>query len=183
MAYCIKAQRVRLRTVGIADVDCIYRYGRHRELPRWTTHPRPYQRQNALGLVKMSQRCARKKTPDMIVLGIEYKATGEIIGAISLHQINYQHKNAEIGCWMGKPFQGQGLTTEAMRAFLKYAFTTLKLKRVAAQVVVGNIASQKLVKRCGFTREGCLRSNFLQRKRWRTSYLYSILREEFKAAP
>jgi [ribosomal protein S5]-alanine N-acetyltransferase len=181
MAYCIEASRVRLRTVGKADADSIYRYGRYRDMPRYTLHPRPYQRENALELVKMSQRSARTKKPNMIVLGIEYKATGEIVGAISLHQIDYRHRNAEIGCWMGKPYQGRGLVTEAMQAYLQYAFTALKVKRVAALVDIDNIASQRLVKRCGFTREGCLRSNFLQRKRWRTSYLYSILREEFRA--
>jgi len=180
MAYCIEAQRVNLRTAGKADTDSIYRYARDREIGRWTLLPRPYRRKHALAFVRASKICARKKKPHEILLGIEHKAMGEIIGGIGLHNINYLHKNAEIGCWIGVPFQRQGLVTEAMQAALKYAFTTLKLKRVYAQVFAGNIASQKLVKRCGFTQEGCLRASFFQHNRWRTSYLYSMLREEFK---
>lgn len=181
MIYLIKARRVNLRTMRKADAESIRRYIRDREIRRWTLIPQPYTLDHAHAFIKISQGRARKKKPDMILLGIEHKETGEIIGGIGLHRVDYENKNAEIGCWIGKPFRGQGLVTEAMRAVLKYAFTVLKLKRVQAQVFVGNVASMKMVRRCGFTREGCLRSNFLQRGKWRTSYIYSILREEFKA--
>ncbi|NMC44974.1 MAG: GNAT family N-acetyltransferase [candidate division Zixibacteria bacterium] len=180
MAYLIKAGRVNLRTVRKADAESMYRYLQDGEIGRWTLIPRPYRRKDAQAFIEVAQRQARKKKPNMILLGIEYPETGEIIGGIGLHQINYQHKNAEIGCWIGKPFRGQGLVTEAMKALMQYAFKTMKLKRVSAQVFVGNVASMKMVRRCGFTREGCLRSNFLQRGEWRTSYIYSILSEELK---
>lgn len=181
MACLIEARRVNLRTVKKADAESIYHYIRDREIVRWTLIPQPYKRRQAYAFVRVSQRYARRKKPTMILLGIEYRETGEIIGGIGLHRIDYENKNAEIGCWIGKPFRGRGLMTEAMRAAMKYAFTALKLKRITAQVFVGNVASMKMVGRCGFKREGCLRSNFLQRKRWRTSYIYSILREEFNS--
>jgi RimJ/RimL family protein N-acetyltransferase len=180
MTDVIETRRLILRTAQTADIDSIRHYARDPEIARWTLLPRPYRRADAINFINLSKRSTRKKKPREILLAIEYKATDGTIGAIGLHQINYLHRNAEIGCWLGRPFRGRGLMQEAMQALLKHAFTTLKLKRVSAQVFVGNVASMRMVRRCGFTREGCLRANLLQRNRWRTSYIYSILREEFQ---
>lgn len=144
--------------------------------------PYPYKIEDAYAFVRLSRNAAKWKKLPCILLGIELKEEDAIVGGIGINRINRRMKSAEIGCWIGKPYRGQGLMTEAMVAVLRYAFSTLGLKRVYAHVFVENKASRKLVERCGFTREGCLRASHLHRRRWRTTYLYSILREEYPRA-
>jgi RimJ/RimL family protein N-acetyltransferase len=180
MAYLIKSKRVNLRTLRESDADSITRYAGDRSVSAGTFVPHPYKTDDALAFIRFTRKLARRKQQTSIGLGIEYNETGEIIGGIGIHRINYAMRNAEVGYWIGKPYRGTGLMVEAMQAMLRFAFGDLKLKRVYAQVFVENIASQKLVEKCGFTLEGRLRSTHWHHKRWRTCYMYSILREEFR---
>jgi RimJ/RimL family protein N-acetyltransferase len=45
---------------------------------------------------------------------------------------------------------------------------------------VRNLASQKVLEKAGFKREGILRKSAFERGEWRDFYVYSILREEWK---
>jgi len=47
--------------------------------------------------------------------------------------------------------------------------------------MVGNKASQRVLEKVGFKKEGTLRKNFFMRGEWRDALVYSILREEWKA--
>ncbi len=180
MVYFIKSKHVNLRTLRESDVESLTRYAKDRAVSRGTFIPHPFKPTDAMATIRRSQNFARRKEQLTITLGIEYKQTGEIIGGIGLHQINYRMKNVEVGCWIGKPFRGTGLMVEAMQAVLRYAFNELKLKRVHAHIYVENIASQKMVEKCGFVREAHVRCGHLHHKRWKDSYLYSILKEDLR---
>ncbi|HVP06414.1 MAG TPA: GNAT family N-acetyltransferase [Candidatus Acidoferrum sp.] len=180
MRYLIKSKNLNLRTLRESDAKSLAKYAKDRAVSRGTFIPHPFKLSDATTIIRRSRNLARRKEQKTIVLGIEYKQTGEIIGGVGLHQINYRMKNTEVGCWIGKPFRGTGLMVEAMYAVLRYAFNELKLKRVHAHIYVENIASQKMVEKCGFVREARVRCGHLHHKRWKNSYLYSILREDLR---
>ncbi|HVP06415.1 MAG TPA: GNAT family N-acetyltransferase [Candidatus Acidoferrum sp.] len=180
MPLLIKAKRVNLRTLRHSDAESLCRYIRDPENGRWLLIPWPYQLSDAHVFIKNSRKWAHQKSPTNIGCGIVLKETGEVIGGIGMHKIDRRMKNAEIGCWIGKPYRGTGLMVEAMKAMLKYAFDELKLKRVYAHIFVENVASRKMVEKCGFVREGRLRASHLHHRHWRDSYLYSILKEDFR---
>ena len=79
-------------------------------------------------------------------------------GVISLipQQDVYRH-SAELGYWLGEPYWGQGITTAATRLVCQYAFDELQLTRIFASVFQGNIASARVLEKCGFFHEGTLR--------------------------
>lgn len=79
-------------------------------------------------------------------------------GVISLipQQDVYRH-SAELGYWLGEPYWGQGITTAATRLVCQYAFDELQLTRIFASVFQGNIASTRVLEKCGFFHEGTLR--------------------------
>jgi len=52
--------------------------------------------------------------------------------------------------------------------------------RIQATTDVRNAASQKVLEKVGFKKEGTIRKCFFMRGEWRDAYLYSILREEWK---
>jgi len=60
----------------------------------------------------------------------------------------------EVGFRLKKKFWGNGYSTEAGKALLKYGFETLGLKRIAAIVRPDNLASQAVIKKIGLREEG-----------------------------
>ena len=72
---------------------------------------------------------------------------------------NVDHKSrcAEIDYWLGKNYWRRGLATEAMRLVLKFGFKKLKLHRIHAHTFEKNIASRKVLEKCGFKIEGIMR--------------------------
>lgn len=90
------------------------------------------------------------------------KEDGRVIGAIGL-SMNGDSKLAEaedaceLGYWIGKPFWGQGLVTEAAEALLCRAFTELGMQRVWCGYYEGNEKSKRVQEKLGFRHEKTLR--------------------------
>jgi RimJ/RimL family protein N-acetyltransferase len=61
-----------------------------------------------------------------------------------------------------------------------YLFLSKEIVRIQAQTDVGNTASQKVLEKAGFKKEGIVRKLIFVRGEWRDFCLYSILREEWK---
>ena len=57
---------------------------------------------------------------------------------------------AEIGYWLGEDFWGKGYVTEATLRVLQYAFDELHLTQLWASAYKENIASQRVLEKCGF---------------------------------
>ena len=85
----------------------------------------------------------------------------EVIGTVTLASLDGVNKRAEIGFMLDRALWRRGYMSEALRALLDYAFGTLGLERMEADVDPRNEASLGLLERLGFVREGYLR------ERWR----------------
>jgi RimJ/RimL family protein N-acetyltransferase len=83
--------------------------------------------------------------------------TGEVIGGGTLHHLDSERKIVEIGYFVLPHARGRGVATAIARMLAEHAFS-LGIARVAAYVNVGNTASERVVERAGFTREGVVRS-------------------------
>ena len=88
--------------------------------------------------------------------------SGVIQGGANLHHFDWERGQCEIGYWLFEHARGKGIATRAARFLADYGFS-LGLERIEARVVVGNVASARVLERAGFTREGVLRSMPLRR--------------------
>jgi ribosomal-protein-alanine N-acetyltransferase len=112
------------------------------------------------------------------------RASKAIIGAINLSQIfRGGFQSAYLGYYVGAPYAGRGYMGEALQLMLKYAFSTLKLHRLEANIQPGNVASISLVKRAGFVREGYSRRYLKVCGRWRDHERWAIIAEKWKSKP
>ena len=68
-----------------------------------------------------------------------------LIGKISLHQGEWDNR----GYWLGLPWQGQGLMTEAVAAVNDYWFDVLGFKVLRAPKAVANVASRRISEKTG----------------------------------
>jgi len=97
-------------------------------------------------------------------------------GWVTLVIANWEHGLAEIGYALSTPFQRRGLMAPALRQLLDELFATTPLSRIEARCSIENVASQDVLERCGFRREGYLRGYFVLAGRRVDNYLYAILR-------
>ena len=83
-------------------------------------------------------------------LGIERQADLALVGTCTLFQFHAASRRAEIGYALGRPYWGSGYMHEALQALLGYAFQTLDLNRLEADIDPRNLASAKTLERLGF---------------------------------
>ena len=86
----------------------------------------------------------------------------------------------EISCVLTSEERGKGYGTEATRLLVDYLFLTRSLIRIQAHTDARNMASQKVLQKLGFKKEGIIRKSVFSRGEWRDRALFSILREEWK---
>jgi RimJ/RimL family protein N-acetyltransferase len=107
------------------------------------------------------------------------KKDGTRIGEIR-HFLDLPHHLMELACWLVPSERKKGYATEATQLMVDYLFLSKELARIQAIVDVKNIASQRVLEKVGFQRGGTVRDGYFNRGEWRSEYLYSILRREWK---
>jgi RimJ/RimL family protein N-acetyltransferase len=74
----------------------------------------------------------------------------------------------------------KGYGSEAIEIIVDYLFLTKNIVRIQAETHPENIASQKVLEKAGFKKEGIIRKSFFSRGVWRDTAMFSIIREEWK---
>lgn len=90
---------------------------------------------------------------------------------------------ASLGYWLGRPHTGQGYMIEAVRAAALFVFDELKLHRLEAACLTGNLASIAVLRRCGFAEEGLARQYLKIDGRWQDHLLFALLTDDPRDAP
>jgi len=112
---------------------------------------------------ELAVRCARSESRwlagEVADLTIRETATGALAGGIGLFQVEPLTSQAMIGYDLLPEYRGRGYATRAVRLIARWAFTYTGLARLIAGTAPENVASQRVLERAGFRREG------LQRRR------------------
>lgn len=77
--------------------------------------------------------------------------------------------------------RGRGIGTRAQRELVRYLFAHTPVVRIEADTETANTAEQRALEKCGFTREGVLRSAVFRDGRWRDVVRFSVLRDDVTA--
>ncbi len=108
---------------------------------------------------------------------------GQIVGGLTLSNVRRQPAQAgTLGYWVGEPYAMQGYMTEALGVLREHAFADLDLSRLEAACLPDNVASRRLLERCGFRYEGVAEAYLQIDGRWRDHVLYAALRPDRRAA-
>jgi RimJ/RimL family protein N-acetyltransferase len=105
-------------------------------------------------------------------------AEGVVIGGVGLHHRTPLLPIAEIGYWLRTDRAGRGYGTEAADAVIDFAFEALERDRIELRAGVGNVASNRVAEKLGFTREGLLRHGGKGSAGPYDSHLYGLLRSD-----
>ena len=111
-------------------------------------------------------------------IGIRFR--GEMAGQIDFNYFDWTNRKTEIGYWLGKSFQGNGLVTKSCRVLIEYAFDELKLNRIEMRCGVENKKSRKIPEKLGFKNEGISRQTAWLHDRFVDYVIYAMLADEWK---
>ncbi len=111
----------------------------------------------------------------MLILSNDDLVVGELL---YFKGLDYQ-SGYEVGYELFSPeHSGKGYMSEALLLFCAYMFSIRPINRIQVNLMEGNIPSQKVVEKCGFTYEGTMRSATFNQGEYHNLKLYSLLREE-----
>ncbi|MEN8153922.1 MAG: GNAT family protein [Acidobacteriota bacterium] len=134
--------------------------------------PSPYSENDAEVFILLCQA----EDPQVAFI-IEYR--GEPAGCISLViQKDIYKKSAEIGYWIGEPFWGKGIATEAVKLVVEYGFDHLELVRIFTGVFDFNKASQKVLEKAGFYLECISKKSVYKSGRILDEYKYAKIKDK-----
>lgn len=109
--------------------------------------------------------------------GISLKGSAGIIGTVGFNNFTKQHR-ANVGYDLQADFWNAGIATEALKEVIKFGFNQLDINRIEAEVMQGNIFSEKLLTKLGFKNEGILRQWMYWNEKHFDMTMYSLLKSD-----
>lgn len=177
----LETDRLLLRPITPADATAVFLYASNPAVTRFTlfeTHQTIDDSRWFCADYTRSRYASREPDPFGVVLKSD--PLGTVVGSVGAHWASQPNLTMEFGYSIAEPFWGRGLIAEAARAVIGYVFEEYATERLQARVFVGNDASERVLQKLGFVREGVLRSLVLRRGRWWDIVMYSLLRAEWE---
>lgn len=102
------------------------------------------------------------------------------VGGISLHVgHDIERFSAELGYWLGEPFWGRGIVSDAVVAMTELGFGELALARIFAVPFAHNVASHRVLEKAGYQLEGILRASAVKDGELLDQHLYARVNPDF----
>lgn len=109
----------------------------------------------------------------LLRLAIILRESGQLVGTIGFHTVQPQNRSAELAYDLSPQVWGQGIASRMCLFFTEWGHRSADLVRVQASVLVSNERSIRVLGRCGFEREGLLRSYRMVRGHPGNFYMYA----------
>ena len=173
-----KTGRILIRPLRLSDAESIHRNVDDEAVSKWTLYiPHPYPPDGAEKFIRRTKyNRLRKKAFTFGIVPIE---SNHAVGVVDLTDVNRSDQKAELGYWLGRDYWGRGIMTEAVGLILNFGFNQLNLHRISADVFEPNLASQKVLEKSGFVREGLAREARFKEDHWYNMVCYGLLSRDF----
>lgn len=145
------SQRLVLRAPHEEDIDALAHLANNAAVATMVSRmPHPYTAKDAADFVRRTKAGEIGKC----VYAITKVGNGAFLGCCALEPQTDDEDTLEIGYWLGEPHWNQGYATEAAHALIDMAFRTRDIARIDARCRVTNIASRRVIQKCGFQFQG-----------------------------
>jgi ribosomal-protein-alanine N-acetyltransferase len=170
----IDGSGVRLRPFQDRDAESLCRIINEDQVRQaMVTITYPFSEADAMKFIEESNTSHQKR------FAVLQQGKNDLLGCVSLLEIDRTHLQAELSFFMSERASGKGLMTEAGKILIKYAFTSLALNRIYAFHLVDNIGSAKVLEKLGLIPEGTLRERVKKNGQFYDVRLLSLLKREF----
>ena len=179
----LQTKRLKLRELKESDTNDLAKLLDNINITKYlAVVSHPYDRKKAEGFINMCQEKAGKDPRPGYNFAIENKETEELLGSISVDKKKKDKEVGVLGYWLEEEYWRQGYMSEALEKILEFAFEGLNLRRVQAEVYPENTASQNLLDKFYFTKEGVRRQGQKVKatEKVHDVIMYGLLKEEYK---
>jgi RimJ/RimL family protein N-acetyltransferase len=123
---------------------------------------------------------ARSRGEQLELALVEPSDPNVLLGGASLNNVSLSQGRAGVGYWLAPDARGRGIATRAVRLLARWAFDSLGVARLELTCGPDNHASQHVATRCGFSREGLLRSHMPFKAHRRDTVVFGLLPGELR---
>lgn len=135
--------------------------------------PSPYSVEDAYGFIN---RISVSDTPNFVFAIV---VDGKAIGSIGVYRNTDVYRfSGEIGYWIGEPYWGKGIATEAIKLISDFVFKATDLVRIYAEVFEWNPASKQALIKNGFEVEGVHKRAVFKEGAFCDSYYLAKIKSE-----
>ncbi|HUW78912.1 MAG TPA: GNAT family N-acetyltransferase [Candidatus Nanopelagicaceae bacterium] len=166
---------ITLRQFTADDIPVVYETCNDPEIQKWLPLASPYELKDAEGFVQEFAVNALN-TGTGIVFAID--VDGELVGAIDISGTSWSNRDCGIGYWAVPRHRGRGHMTKALTLLSDWVLRDQGFERIEIFIATDNFASQKVVEKADFKREGICRNKATQRGEKIDVILYSRISED-----
>ena len=138
--------------------------------------PRPAHYFDLEGFKEITRELLREQENHDVYMHLIRDAQGVMVGRINLSVLGKDRKTAELGYRIGENVTNLGYASEAVKLVLEKAFTTYGLHRIIAGTATGNLASQRVLLKNGFTFSRVIENDLQIHNEWVHTAVFEITR-------
>lgn len=176
----LRTPRLLLRPFVTDDADAIYTLQSNARVLRYWDAPPWTDRSRADAFIASCR--AMEEDGSGARLAIE-NHDGRFVGWCAMFRWNPTFRSLGIGYCFEEAAWGQGYATEATRAMLRWAYESLDLNRVEAELDTRNGPSARVLEKLGFVREGLRREDCIVSGEVSDSWIYGLLKRDWNPDP
>lgn len=139
----------------------------------------PYTEAHALASFEEEEQ-ARLRGEELNLAIVNATDPSQVWGGASVYDVDPREARAAVGYWLARDVRGRGVATRTLRLLAQWAFERLSVSRLELTCAPDNVASQRVAERCGFSREGVLRSHIRFKDGRRDTMVFSLLPGELR---
>jgi ribosomal-protein-alanine N-acetyltransferase len=173
----LESERLLLRRIDENDVKEIFEMRSDAENMKYIPRPLVKNHEEALEHLAMIDSGIEKN--EAINWGITVKRSSKLLGIIGFYRTKHEHYRSEIGYMLLPEIHGKGTASEAVGIVVEFGFNEMKLHSIEAIIDPENGASEKVLQKNGFVKEGHLKENEFYDGKFIDSVIYSRLNTKF----
>ena len=173
----IRTERLIMRPIRSSDAADMFEYSSDPYVTRYLTWEPHKDLRFTKNHIKRIERSYREGL--FYDWALELKDKHKMIGTCGFTSFVYNEDSCEIGYVLNPRYHGYLLATEAAKAAVRYAFEMLSARSVFARCMPQNIASRRVMQRCGMKYECDIDRCAVKQNRYVGVSQYRLTREEY----
>ena len=175
----MNGSKVSLRALEPGDIDILYKWENDRTIWHLSSTITPLSRFTLEQYVLSAGQdiFATRQMRMMIDLNVPSEGI-KTIGSIDLFEFEPAHQRAGVGILIHDGFRGKGYASEALELLIRYAFETLQLHQLFANIAPDNTDSIRLFENKGFKYIGTKKEWNRIRNKWQDESMFQLIHQQ-----
>ncbi|MBL7817742.1 MAG: GNAT family N-acetyltransferase [Saprospiraceae bacterium] len=174
----METERLMLRQITLSDASDMFEMRSDPSVMEYIPRPLAKTVEDAAALIQTMQEMMEKK--EGLAWGISFKNETKLIGTVGFYRPKKEDYRVEVGYQLNRNYWQQGITYEAVVPILDFAFEKMNCHSIEAVIDPKNVASERLLLKCGFVKEAHFRESFFWQGEFLDTVIYGLLQKDRK---